>query len=72
MQQVGQGGQAREINDSIIILPSNSNNYNNNNSNSQFPAPRQELVNIYLVKAEDKAVLTEYLENSSCRHVVLV
>jgi hypothetical protein len=66
MQQIGRGGWAGEINDSIMILPSNNNSRNNNNSNSQFPAPRQELVNIYSVEAEDEVVLTEYLENSSC------
>lgn len=44
MQQAGRGGRAGEISDSIIILPSSG------SGSGQFPAPQQELVNIYSVE----------------------
>jgi superfamily II DNA helicase RecQ len=69
MQQAGRGGRAGEISDSIVILPSSSSG--SGSDNGQFPAPRQELVNVYSVEAQDEAVLTEYLESHSCRRAVL-
>jgi hypothetical protein len=47
MQQVRREGQAEKISDLIIILL----NSGSNSDGGQFPAPWQELVNIYLVKA---------------------
>lgn len=72
MQQVGQEGCTREISDSIIILlGSTSGSSSGSNSGSQFPTPWQELVNVYSIEAEDEAILTEYLESSSCWRTVL-
>lgn len=86
MQQAGQGEQAGEISNSIVILSSSSSNSNSSssncsnnggsgsssgNSNSQFLILQAELVNIYLVEAQDEAALTEYLESSSCRRAIL-
>jgi ATP-dependent DNA helicase RecQ len=65
IQQAGRGGRAGELSESIILLPRRS------YSDQTFPAPRHELVSTYLVEAQDKAVLTEYLESSSCRRAVL-
>ena len=59
IQQVGRGGQASEISDLIIILLSSS----SSSGRRKFEAPWQELTNIYLVEAQDKAILTEYLES---------
>jgi superfamily II DNA helicase RecQ len=67
MQQAGRGGRAGAISDSIIILLSSS----SRSSSRRFPALRAELVNIYSVEAEDEAVLSEYLESSSYRRIVL-
>jgi len=67
MQQAGRGGRAGEISDSIVILPSSG----SGSDSGQFPAPRQELVNVYSVEAQDEATLTEYLESHSCRRAVL-
>ena len=73
MQQAGRGGRAREISDSIVILPSSGSSSGNSSGSGrgQFPAPRQELVNAYSVEAQDEEALTEYLESSSCRRAVL-
>jgi superfamily II DNA helicase RecQ len=67
IQQAGRGGRGGEISDSIVILPSSS----SSDGSRRFPAPRAELVNTYSVEAEDEAVLSEYLESSSCRRTVL-
>lgn len=64
MQQARQGGQAGEISDLMVILPSSSSG--SGSGSGKFDAPWQELVNTYLVEAQDKAALTEYLESSSC------
>ena len=71
MQQAGRGGRAGEISDSIVILPSSRSEGSGNNSCRRFPASRRELVNVYLVEAEDEAALTEYLKSRSCRRAVL-
>ena len=67
IQQVGRGGQAGEISDLIVILLSSS----SSSSSRKFEVPQQELTNIYLVKAQDKAILTKYLKSSSCRRAIL-
>ena len=67
IQQAGRGEQAGEISDLIVILLSSS----SSSSSRKFEAPWQELTNIYLVKAQDEAILTKYLESSSCRRAIL-
>ncbi len=64
MQQAGQRGRAGEISKSIVILPSSGSS--SKGKSEKFAALRQELVNIYLVEAQDEAALTKYLESSSC------
>ena len=46
-------------------------NSNSDSDSGQFLALRQELINTYLVKAQNKAALTEYLKSRSCRQTVL-
>jgi hypothetical protein len=65
MQQVGQGAGAGEISDSLVILPSSG------SGSGKFDTPQQELVNAYLVEAQDEAALTKYLESDGCRRAVL-
>ena len=71
MQQAGRGGRAGEISDSVVILPSSGGGGGGSGSSSQFPAPRQELINKYSVEAQDEVALTEYLESGGCRRAVL-
>lgn len=68
MQQTERGGRAGEISDSIVILSSNN---GSGSGSERFDAPRQELINMYFVEAQDETALTEYLESSSCWRAVL-
>lgn len=65
MQQAGRGGQAEEICELIVVLSSSSNGSGNGSRSRsiKFPVPRQELMNTYLVEAQDEMALTEYLES---------
>lgn len=85
VQQSGRGGREGMISNSIVVAGSSSNSDGGGSGRGSsdgdgdgdgdnqriFPAMHQSLLNTYSVEAEDEAILTRFLESSTCRRAVL-